>query len=103
MGRIRIKHGLLFFLCILCLFLGERLYRNLLTGGTLHHEVHIEYCRTGDKQLLRNMPPDVIHYALRTPCAWAPMRWLLQAMAVVLLYTTPLGIVFYYARTGSRR
>lgn len=103
MGQIRIKHVLLVFLCILCLFFGKQLYSNLLTAGTLHHEVHIEYCRTGDKQMLRNMPPDVIHYAVRTPCSWALMRWLLPAMAVILLYITPFGIVFYYARTRSRR
>jgi hypothetical protein len=103
MGQIRIKHVVLFFLCVLCVFTGERLFRNLLTAGTLHHAVHIEFCRTGDKELLRNMPPDVVHYAMRTSCAWAPARWLLQGAAVALLYMVPVVIVFYWFKRGSRR
>lgn len=103
MGQIRIKHVVLLFLCVLCIFFGERLLRNMLTSGTLHHVVHIEFCRTGDKELLRNMPPDVIHYAMRTPCAWAPVRWLLQGTAVSLLYMLPFGIGFYLLKRGSRR
>lgn len=103
MGQIRIKHVLLIFFGVLCLFLSDRLHRNLLTSGTLHHAVHIEYCRAGDKEILRNMPPDVIHYAMRTPCWWAPLRWLLQAIVVCLLWISPFAIMFYFFKRGSRR
>lgn len=103
MGEIRIKHMLLFFFCVLCFFFGALLFKRLTTGGTLHHHVHIEYCRSGDKELLRGMPPDVIHYALRTPCWWAAAQWLLLGIGVCVLYITPIGIVFYFFKRESRK
>lgn len=100
MGARQLKpiYILLFYVSFVCLASSGLVVRHMIKSATLHHAAHITVCNLGeslDPLVVADWAEDVREYATRTPCWWAPTRWLLEGMLAGALVVTSLWILWF--------